>query len=235
MSPVKPLLRSQLITNKRTMQSPSETDNIGTTSNHYRHAWKTPCGNSPSLRSEKYPSSTCHTGKWTRILSCLESNDAANRHDAHESLQHIHHSRDKLAQRMTTPWWYKLGAALAIFAGFAGIGLVTEGPGTATYESAGNLAVILGAIIIPALLLAVLKRTSGVVTDRYVKDARWWYALVFGLLIAALVLQSYAGVPYALIFAGVLAFVATLFRERHVDTLQRRRLTEPGMGGAANG
>jgi hypothetical protein len=165
----------------------------------------------------------------------MESNDSTNWQDAQESLQRIHHSRDKLAQRITTPWWYKLGAAFAIFAGFLGIGLVTEGPGTATYESAGNLAVALGAVIIPALLLVALKRTTGVVTDRYVKDSGWWYTIVFGLLLVGLVLQAYAGVPFALILAGVLAFFATIFRERHVDTLQRRRLTDSGMGGTANG
>lgn len=165
----------------------------------------------------------------------MESNDSAKWHEAHESLRRVNQSRTKLAQRVTTPWWYKLGAALAVFAAFAGIGLVTEGPGTGTYESAGNLAVILGAVLIPALLLALLKRTTGVVTDRYTKDSRWWYAVIFGLFIVALILQSYAEVPFALIFAGVLAFLVTLFRERHVDALQRCRFTQPGAEGSVHG
>ena len=165
----------------------------------------------------------------------MESNDAAKWHDANQSLRRVNQSRAKLAQRVTTPWWYKFGAALAVFTVFLAIGLVTSGPGTGTNEFAGNLAIILGAAIAPAVLLVALKRTTGVATDRYAKDSEWWYAVVFGLLIVAFVLQSYIGVPFALILAGLLAFVATLIRERYIDTVQRRRFTRPGIEDSTNG
>lgn len=84
--------------------------------------------------------------------------------------------------------------------------------------------IILGAVIGPVSLVSTLKNTTGVSIDRYANGLGWWYAVVFVLLVIGFVLHAYAGMSLALPVTGVVAFVATLLRERHIDRVLRRRI-----------
>lgn len=157
----------------------------------------------------------------------MASDEAITRHEAIDALRGGAQAQQELARRVTAPWWYKLGTALSTLAIFVGIGLFQGIPVLGTHETVGNAVVVVGAIIGPAVLLTALKNTIGVATDRYGDGLGWWYAIVFGLLALAFVLEMSAGVSVAFPVAGAVAFVVTLLTERHIDTVLRRRIAAP--------
>jgi len=143
-------------------------------------------------------------------------------HHARDALRDVGHARDNLASRLRAPWWYRIGVALCTLALFVGMGLYVGNENTS--DTLANTVIVLGAVVAPAVLLALLKNATGVSIDRYSKGLGSWCVLVFGLLIIAFPLQAWAGVRYALPVAGVIAGVATYFRERRIDTLVQDRV-----------
>lgn len=154
----------------------------------------------------------------------MESDDAAKRHEASETIRSATQARGKLAQRLAAPWWYSFGTALSILAIFLGLGLLEGLPGLDSQGAAGNAMIIMGAVIGPVALVSALKNTTGVAIDRYANGLGWWYAAVFALLAISFVLSAYADMSLALPVAGVVAFVATLLRERHIDKVLAHRV-----------
>ena len=148
---------------------------------------------------------------------------------ARATLQALTSARERIADRVTAPWWYRSGAALRTACLFLGMGLVVgrPDPGSAA-ETGSSLLIVLGACIAPVALLWGLKRSSGVSIDRYAQRMAAWYAAVFSLLAVAFVLQQVLGVPHALAMAGVAAFVVTLVNERRIDAAVRERVRAGG-------
>ncbi|WP_432507203.1 hypothetical protein [Kineococcus arenarius] len=163
----------------------------------------------------------------------MESDPGATPDDARAALQELAGTRRRLAERITSPWWYRLGAAACTASLFLGTGLLVGRPdaGSST-ESASTLLIVFGAILAPMALLAALKRSTGVSIERYGEGLGTWYAVVFGLFTLGFVLQAFAGVPFALPVAGIGAFVATVLTEQRIDDLLRRRVRE-GRGAQA--
>lgn len=157
----------------------------------------------------------------------MERDPRATPDDALVSLQELTDVRRRLAERITSPWWYRLGAAVCTASLFIGMGLLVGRPEAgSSAESAAILLIVFGAILVPMALLAALKRSTGISIERYGEGLGTWYAIVFGLLVLGFVLQAFAGVPFALPVAGVGAFVATLLTERRIDDLLRRRVRD---------
>lgn len=149
---------------------------------------------------------------------------------ADQTLQELTDVRRRLAERITSPRWYRLGAAACIASMFIGMGVLVGRPEAgSSAESAAILLIEFGAILGPMALLAALKRSTGISIERYGEALGTWYAVVFGLLVLGFVLQAFAGAPFALPVAGVGAFVATVFTvftERRIDDLLRRRVRD---------
>lgn len=157
----------------------------------------------------------------------MESNPRATPDDALVTLQELTDMRGRLAERITSPWWYRLGAAACTVSLFIGTGLLVGRPEVgSSAESTSMLLVVFGAILGPMALLAALKRSTGMSIERYAEGLGTWYAIVFGLFALGFVLQAFAGVPFALSVAGVGAFVATVLTERRIDDLLRRRVRD---------
>lgn len=147
---------------------------------------------------------------------------------AREALRDVAAAQSDVARRAGAPLWYRLGAALCTSALFLGIGLVVGRPVGDGEESASMVLVVVGAIIAPVLLVAALKRTTGVSTDRYARGMGWWTAQMFVLLGVGFALQAFLDVPYALLLAGVGAFLLTYDRERRIDRALRERVRAAG-------
>ncbi len=145
--------------------------------------------------------------------------------DARAALQETTDARQRLAERIISPSWYRLGAASCTASMFVGMGLLVGRPeaGGST-ESASTLLILFGAILGPMALLWALRRSTGVSIERYGEGLGAWYVVVFGLLLLGFSLQAFVGVPFALPAAGVVAFVATVVTERRIDDLLRRRV-----------
>jgi hypothetical protein len=155
----------------------------------------------------------------------MESRHIESPDDAQAALRQVDRTQQRLATRLAAPWWYRLGAALCTLSLFVGMGLITGRPDADdSAGSAASLIVVVGAVVGPSALLVALRRWSGVSLDRYAEGMGPWYAVVFGLLGVAFVLQAFAGVPFALLGAGALAFVATFVNERRLDDVVRRRV-----------
>lgn len=145
--------------------------------------------------------------------------------DARAALQELSDTRRQLAERVTSPGWYRLGAAACTASLFLGVGLLVGRRDVgSSAESASTLLVVFGAVLAPMALLAALKRSTGVSVERYGKGLGTWYVVVFGLFALGFVLQAFLDVPLALPVAGIGAFVATVLTERRIDELLRRRI-----------
>lgn len=159
----------------------------------------------------------------------MESDPKATPDDALAALHELTDTRRRLAERITSPWWYRVGAGACTAALFIGAGLLVGRPEAgSSAESASTLLIALGAILAPMVLLAALKRSTGISIERYGEGMGTWCATVFGLFALGFALQAFAGVPLALPIAGVGAFVATVLRERRIDDLLRQRVRDGG-------
>jgi hypothetical protein len=162
----------------------------------------------------------------------MESRRETSPADALAALDDVRDARRRLAERVASPWWYRLGAGACTASLFVGVGLVTGRGADPDLEPFGTTMIVLGAIIGPGMLLWALRRATGVSIERYASGMGAWYAVVFGLFTVASVLQIIAGVAGALATAGVVAFVVTVDRERRIDALLRRRV-QTGRAAAA--
>lgn len=148
----------------------------------------------------------------------MATRDFHGPHNADDTLRDLDQSRQRLAERMTAPWWYRLGAAWCTLLIFVGMGMMI-GDDEAGFggDASATALIVLGALVGPPALLTLLKRRTGVSVDRYRHGLGVWYAIVFGLLVIGFALQMWVGLSGALAVAGALAFVATLFTERQID------------------
>ncbi|WP_243885026.1 hypothetical protein [Cellulomonas fengjieae] len=155
----------------------------------------------------------------------MESSPRATPDAARTALQGVDDARRRLATQISTPWWYRVGSASCTASMFVGTGLLVGRPeaGGAT-ESTAMMLVVFGAILAPMVLLWALKRSTGVSVERYAQGLGAWYVVVFSLFALGFALQAFAGVPWALLAAGAVGFVATLLSERRIDGLLRRRV-----------
>lgn len=146
--------------------------------------------------------------------------------DAQLTLDQLTSVRAAMTPRLLAPWWYRWGAALCTASLFAGIGLFATNDGA--NSTLASLLVVAGAVVGPAALAVLLKRTTGVLVDRYSGGMLRWYLIVFGALVIGLVVQVWLQQPYVLFAGAVVGFVATLLRERQIDRLLARRLDATG-------
>lgn len=137
----------------------------------------------------------------------------------------VQDARSRLAERLASPWWYKLIAALSTASLFVAISFTLDD----IFFSSAMALVVFGAIVGPSVNVAELKRRTGVAVDRYRDGLGAWYLTVFGILVVGFVLQYLLGVPYVLYVGAGVAFVATIWLEFHIDRLLRRRM-EGGHG-----
>ena len=157
----------------------------------------------------------------------MESEAFATPDSARAALEDLSSAREHIAERITAPWWYRMGAALSTACLFVGMGLIVGRPDTGSGTEAISATLIaLGACVGPIALLGALKRATGVSIDRYAQGMAGWYIVVFSLLAIAFILPAFLGVSFALTVAGVVAFVVTYDRERRIDALLRDRVRE---------
>lgn len=135
-------------------------------------------------------------------------------------LDSVHVARSRLADRLASPWWYKLIAALSTASLFVAISFTLDD----IFFSTAMALFVFGAIVGPSLGLAALRRATGVSINRYGEGLGVWYLVVFGIMIVAFVLQYLLQVPYVYYVGAVVAFVATLWLEFHIDRLLRKRM-----------
>ena len=88
--------------------------------------------------------------------------------------------------------------------------------------------IVLGACVAPIVLLWALNRSTGISIDRYSQGMAGWYIVTFSLLVVAFVLQAFLHVPFALVAAGLVAYVVTYDRECRLDALLRDRVRASG-------
>lgn len=159
----------------------------------------------------------------------MASRDATTPDAARATLLEIATAQERIADRVTSPWWYRLGAALSTACLFVGMGLVVgELDPSGRAEAASSLLTALGACVAPVALLWALKRSTGVSIDRYSGAMAGWYIAMFTLLAVGFVLQQVLDVTYALAGAGAVAFVVTLVNERRIDASLRERVRAGG-------
>ena len=134
----------------------------------------------------------------------------SDRNDAQLSLDELTRVRAMMTTRVLAPWWYRWGMALCTGAIFVGIGLFPSDDGGSSTMS--SLLVVAGAILGPTGLAVLLKRTTGVLVDRYSGGMLLWYLVVFGVLVIGMAVQVWLELPYVLFAGAGVAFVATLAR-----------------------
>lgn len=148
---------------------------------------------------------------------------------ARATLRDLSAAREHVAERVGSPWWYRLGAALSTACLFLGVGLVVGRPESGNgAETASASLVAVGACVAPIVLMWALSRSTGVSIDRYAQGMVGWYVVVFSMFVVAFVLQAFLDVPFALAGAGAAAFVITYDRERRIDALLRKRVRAQG-------
>ncbi|WP_194861369.1 hypothetical protein [Dietzia sp. SYD-A1] len=144
-------------------------------------------------------------------------------------LQNLGVARERIAVRITAPWWYRVGAALSTACLYVGMGLLVGRPAPDSgVEAVASSLIVLGACVAPVVLLWVLHRSTGVVIDRYAHGMAGWCVVMVSLLVVAFVFQAFLHVPFALAAAGVIAFVVTYDRECRLDSLLRQRVRAHG-------
>jgi hypothetical protein len=155
----------------------------------------------------------------------MESRNVPTPGEARSAIQELTEARQRIAERVASPWWYRWGAAASTASLFVGTGLVV-GPAdpSGDLDTVSTLLTVTGAVVAPAVLLTALKRSTGVSVDRYARGLGAWYAVVFGLFAVAFGLQHLGIAPLALPVAGVGAFLATLVTERRIDSLLAERV-----------
>lgn len=163
----------------------------------------------------------------------MESRPAPTPDDAHAALRDLDDARRRLAAHIRSPWWYCLGAGACTASLFVGAGLLVGQPEGSSNESLAMSLIVCGAVLAPAVLLQALRRATGMALERYADGMATWNVVVFGLFGLGFALQQLAGLSGALFVAGAGAFVATVVRERSLDTRLRRRVlagagTRPG-------
>lgn len=162
-------------------------------------------------------------------LAGMESSSYTTPDSARAALRELTTVRGRIADRITSPWWYRVGVSLSTTCLFLGMGLVLGRPDPGSgAEAASSLLIASGACVAPIALLWALKRSTGVSIDRYSQGMAGWCIVMFSLLAVAFVLQQFVGVPFALAAAGVVAFVVTYDRERRIDAPLRERVRAGG-------
>ena len=129
-------------------------------------------------------------------------------------------ARSRLAERMASPWWYKLVAGLCTASLFVAISFTLDD----IFFSTAMALFVFGAVVGPSANVAALKRSTGVAVDRYRGGMGTWYLTVFGVLVVGFVLQYLLSVPNVLHVGAAVAFAATIWLEFHIDRLLRRRI-----------
>ena len=147
---------------------------------------------------------------------------------AQASLQELTSARERIANRITLPWWYRVGAALCMASGFVGMSLLTgnSGPGGPGYP--GGIELTLGCCIGFPVLLWALHRSTGVSIDRYDEGVARHELVIFSLMAVGFLLQGWLRVPFALAAVGVVVLVVQYDIERRIDTSLRERVRASG-------
>lgn len=148
---------------------------------------------------------------------------------ARTALQDLGAARERIAVRISSPWWYRVGIALCTACMFVGMGLLVGRPAPGSgVEAASMSLIVLGACVAPIVLLWALNRSTGISIDRYSQGMAGWYIVTFSLLVVAFVLQAFLHVTFALVAAGLVAYVVTYDRECRLDALLRERVRDSG-------
>jgi hypothetical protein len=147
---------------------------------------------------------------------------------AQASLQELTSARERIANRITSPWWYRVGAALCMASGLVGMSLLTgnSGPGGPGYPGGFELMLVC-CIGFPVLMWA-LHRSTGVSIDRYDEGVARYELVMFALIAVGFLLQGWLRVPFALAAVGIVASVVQYDIERRIDTSLRERVRVGG-------
>lgn len=140
---------------------------------------------------------------------------------AQAALQDVHNARGRLAERVETPWWYRVALGLTMAGTFVAVG--------SGDERIALIGVALGCATVPFALAWALNRATGISMDRYRTPVARWYSV--GLLALAgvgLGLRFGLGLGWGMALAGLLALVFVLVMEPRVDEAVRAGLrSEP--------
>ncbi|GAA5174104.1 hypothetical protein GCM10023321_77250 [Pseudonocardia eucalypti] len=136
---------------------------------------------------------------------------------AKAALRDVHIARDRLADRIETPWWYRVALGLSMAFTFIAIGSGSE--------PVALIGGIVGCAVIPSVLMWAASRSTGVSMDRYRSAPANLYALgLFALAGLGLWLRFGLGLTWAMIPAGLLALALTLVMEPRIDVAARGNL-----------
>jgi hypothetical protein len=147
---------------------------------------------------------------------------------AQASLQELTTARERIASRITSPWWYRVGAALCMASGFVGMSLLIGNSGPGGPGNSAGTVLIVGCCIGFPILLWTLHRSTGVSIARYSEGVARHELVIFSLMAVGFLLQGWLRVPFALAAVGVGVLVVQYDIERRIDTSLRERVRTSG-------
>lgn len=149
----------------------------------------------------------------------METSNTAHGSDpraAQAALDDIASMRGRVARRITSPWWYRIGFGLTLAAVLVGFGI----GGTALTTAAG-----FGGIAVMSGLATRFTRVTGVSLDRYASRPGAVFGIgVVVLVIAGLAVRSGVGQWWATLPFAAALVVFTVLMEPRIDADVRRRL-----------
>ncbi|MFD5734587.1 hypothetical protein ACFWIY_17375 [Streptomyces sioyaensis] len=138
---------------------------------------------------------------------------------ARAALDDVSAARTRVADRITSPWWYHPGIGLSLAFAFASPSIDWD---LIPYG------VILGVGLIPMFLAFLLKRSTGVGVDHYMATggtrrlSMRYSLLLAGLIVTGGVLQWAVGLRWAMAACGVAAFLLTAFTGHRIEQALHR-------------
>lgn len=149
--------------------------------------------------------------------SSFGGKQGAGSYDARIALDTVEHAHDDVADRLRAPWWYHVGLGFAVAIMLVSLTTATVG-------------VVIGGILLPAALMYLAKRVTGVSIDRYrippgATRANVSYMALFILAIGgALAAEVGGGIDWAMPLAGAVMILPTILLSYHLDRAYRREL-----------
>lgn len=135
---------------------------------------------------------------------------------ARSALNDVASARGRVADRVGSPWWYRVALGLSMALTFVALGV-------------GGDVALLGAVIggagVPPVLTWAANRSTGVSLDRYRAGPAAVYLVGLFVLVGAGLWARYGlDVSWAMVVAGVGALLLTLVMEPRIDAAVRRDL-----------
>lgn len=135
---------------------------------------------------------------------------------ARSALDDVASAHGRVADRVGSPWWYRVALGLSMALTFVALGV------------GGNVTIlgaVIGGIAVPTVLTWAAKHSTGVSLDRYRSGTAVVYMVGLVVLLGAgLWVHSGLDVPWAMVVAGIGALLLVLVMEPRIDAALRRDL-----------